>query len=394
VYFLATESARLSAFRNPEAMPLVSSPRSDSAQLDLARSIRALSVAEWGDRQSTMIIGRHARLQEALERTVRFARSDSAVLLSGETGTGKELFARAIFLLSSHHRRTFLRVNCAQYMSDQLIASELFGHRKGSFTGAANDHRGIFEEADGGTVFLDEIGDLPQAAQAMLLRVLGEGEIVPVGGTHAKAVNVRIIAASSRDLAAMAETGEFRSDLYYRLRQLRVHVPALRERGDDWELIADQFLTTLGSRSDSIKRLSTDTVHTLRAYHWPGNVREVRSCMETGFHLSEGVEIGMVDFGEALEATSREAQFRRIPLVPRDDLCDRMVNGRESFWSVVYDPYMARDLNRLQVRQVVDDGLMRARGSYKRLVSLFGVEESEYLKFMDFLRHHDLKPAR
>lgn len=363
-------------------------------QLDLARSIRSLSVAEWGDRSPTMLIGQHDRLQEALERTVRFARSESAVLLSGETGTGKELFARAIYLLAPHHRRTFLRVNCAQYVGEQLVASELFGHRRGSFTGAVSDHRGVFEEADGGTVFLDEIGDLPHAAQAMLLRVLGEGEIVPVGATHAKQVNVRVIAASSRDLASMAETGAFRADLYYRLRQLRVHVPALRERGDDWQLIAEHYLATLASRTDTTKRLSTDTMNTLRSYPWPGNVREVRSCMETAFHLSDGTEIGLGDFGEALEADARSAQFRRVPLLSHDHLCARMIEGQESFWQVVYEPFMERELNRAQVQAVVDAGLGRARGSYKRLLPLFGVGEAEYLKFMDFLRHHDLKPAR
>ena len=133
-------------------------------------------------------------------------------------------------------------MNCAQYCSDQLIASELFGHKRGSFTGAVSDHRGIFEEADGGTVFLDEVGDLPMQAQSMLLRVLGEGEIVPVGSTRAKTVDVRVIAATSREIAPGGSGAAFRPDLYYRLRQLRVHIPPLRERGDDWELIAGHYL--------------------------------------------------------------------------------------------------------------------------------------------------------
>lgn len=361
-------------------------------QLDLARRIQALSTSEWGDKRATVLVGRHPRLEEALTRVVRFAASDSPVLLTGETGTGKELFARALYLSSRRCGRPFLRVNCAQYCSDQLIASELFGHRKGSFTGAIADHRGIFEEGNGGVVFLDEIGDLPLPAQSMLLRVLSEGEIVPVGGNHPRVVDVRVVAATSRDLGAMIDRGEFRADLYYRLRQLRVQVPALRERGDDWSLIAGHYLARLGRQAGSAKRLSAEAMRTLGEYAWPGNVREVRSCMETGFHMAEGSLITPDDFAEALEGGSRPHGV--LPTQQAAERCVRMIHRGESFWAVIHKPFLDRDLNRGEVRHVIEEGLSLSRGSYKRLISLFNVASDDYLKFMDFLRHHDLKPTR
>ena len=169
-------------------------------------------------------------------------------------------------------------MNCAQYHDGQLLASELFGHRKGAFTGAIADHRGVFEEADGGVVFLDEVGELCVPAQAMLLRALGEGEILPVGATQSKRVNVRVIAATSRDLRPMIEAGRFREDLYYRLRHLHVRVPALRERGDDWRLVLELLRAQLAARRGSRKRFSDAALNGWARYAWPGNVRELRSA--------------------------------------------------------------------------------------------------------------------
>ena len=361
-------------------------------QLPLACEIAELSANTWADRKPTMLIGSDARFAAALERTQRFAQSDAPVLITGETGTGKELFARAVHLLSSRRRRPYLAVNCAQYHEGPLMASELFGHVRGSFTGAIGDHRGVFEEGTGGTVFLDEIGELAMAAQAMLLRTLGEGEIVPVGGTHARAVDVRVVAATSRDLDAMVATGRFRADLYYRLNCMRLAVPAVRERGNDWEAIASYYLAQRCQRAPTAKRLSGEAKNVMRHYDWPGNVRELRSVVEMAFHLSAGELIEPADFAAELESATRIEQLGRVPVVAPDASLSRMIDHGESFWSVIYAPYMSRERSRHEVREVIAEGLARTRGSYKRLLPLFGIAATDYLKFMDFLRHQELKP--
>jgi transcriptional regulator with GAF, ATPase, and Fis domain len=371
--------------------------REESAcQTRIARQVDRLAAERWGGQKPTVMIGRDERLVDALDKVARFAASDGPVLINGETGTGKELFARALFLLSERKHRQFLSINCAQYHDGQLIASELFGHRRGAFTGAIADHRGMFEEADGGVLFLDEVGELSPPAQAMLLRVLGEGEIVPVGGTQPKRIDVRVIAATSRDLVPMVESGAFRPDLYYRLRCLHVVVPPVRVRGNDWELIAGYYLDRLRTKRGCDKRLSTDARALMSNYDWPGNVREVKSIIDTGFHLSDGELIEPSDFLEQLETTSRAEQLRRVP-VGRDnaaglDAFQRMLENGATFWTAVREPYLARELSRAEARLVVERGLTKTRGSYKRLLVLFNIQPTEYLKFMDFLRHQRLKP--
>ena len=363
-------------------------------QVELARRIGALSTERWGDQSPTLLIGRHRALIDALEKLGRLAESDSPVLLTGETGTGKELFARALYLLSGRRRGPFLSLNCGRYPEAQLVASELFGHKRGSFTGAVSDHRGIFEEADGGVVFLDEIGELCPPAQAMLLRLLSEGDMRPVGASHAKRVNVRVVAATNRDLRAMIAAGTFHADLYYRLRYLQLRVPPVRERGSDWELIADYHLKRLGVSRSTMKRFSPEARELLADYPWPGNVRELVSVVDTGFHLSDGPVIEPMHFTEQLEDVAREEQLERIPL-HRDqgDVISRMIAGGESFWDVVYRPYMDRELSRPEVREIIEQGLYRTRGSYKKLLAVFGIADSDYLRFMDFLRHQRLKPG-
>ncbi|MET0553744.1 MAG: sigma 54-interacting transcriptional regulator [Vicinamibacteria bacterium] len=361
----------------------------------LAETIEGRARVRWPDASRTVIIGLDAAFTGALERVARIAEADSSILLTGETGTGKELFARALYLLSRRDGQPFLSVNCAQYQDAQTIASELFGHRKGSFTGAAADHVGLFEAAHRGMVFLDEVAELSLATQAMLLRVLSEGELVPVGDTRPRRVDVRVVAATSVDLHEMVQQGRFRRDLFFRLRALQVRVPAVRERGDDWELIREYYLGLLGVARRRTKRFSRESISLLARYDWPGNVRELKGLVDTGFHLSDGDVIEPQHFVESLEAAARLQQIGRVPFVDVvSERYERLTRGEGDFWSLVHHPYLERDLSRAEVRALVERGLSASQGSYKKLIRLWSMEEGDYLRFMDFLRHQRLKPHR
>jgi PAS domain S-box-containing protein len=226
------------------------------------------------------IVGTSAALQPALSRVAKVARTDSTVLITGETGTGKELVARAIHRLSPRSSRAFVSVNCAA-VPRELIASELFGHEKGAFTGATQRRLGRFELAHGGTLFLDEVGELPTETQVALLRVMQERAFERVGGSAAVRVDVRVIAATNRDLEAAIEAGTFRRDLYYRLDVFPIAVPPLRERADDIPLLVEYFIDRYARQAGKrIRQVSTRTLDRLRAYPWPGNVRELQNVVE------------------------------------------------------------------------------------------------------------------
>ena len=362
---------------------------------EVARLVHAYALERWGHRRRTLLLGRHPAFEAALQRVARFAESDATVLITGETGTGKELFARALYLLSARRDTAFVSVNCAQYQDGQLSVSELFGHRKGSFTGAVADQRGVFEAADGGVLFLDEIGELPPQGQAILLRTLSEGEIAPVGGARTRQVNVRVVVATNRDLKMLVDQGRFRADLYFRLRCLQVAIPAIRERGTDWQLLLTHYLNDLNAKRSRRKEFSGAAMAKLAGYGWPGNVRELRALVETGFHSSDTNVIEPDDFVEALEQASRDAQLRKVPLVETAAArFERMARGETTFWESVYRPFLDRELNRAEVQDVLAHGLAWSQGSYKRLLEAFGVAQTDYLRFMDFLRHHRLKPER
>ncbi|MEM7582099.1 MAG: sigma 54-interacting transcriptional regulator [Acidobacteriota bacterium] len=360
--------------------------------LQAARRVQELSTRRWGGNRTTVIIGRHPRLERVLTKTVRFASAEGPALITGESGVGKELFARAFVVSSKRAHEAFLSVNCAQYSSDQLVRSELFGHCRGAFTGAVGDHRGLFREAEGGTLFLDEIGELSPPTQAMLLRVVSEGEVVPVGGTRPQRVNVRIVAATNRNLADLVAAGRFREDLYFRLKCLTIDVPSLRERGNDWELIARHYLSRLHERHARKKELTPEALATMGSYRWPGNVRELKNILEAGYHLSDSDEIEVHSLGLALEEHTRRAELGRLLTDFAIDLAEQIASGERSFWEAIHQPYLDRELNREQVRETIAHALLSyGKGSYKRMLTAFGVDEGQYLKVMDFLRHHDLK---
>ncbi len=236
-------------------------------------------------------VGRSIKMREVFFLLERVSQKDVTILLTGETGTGKEVIARSIHEEGPRRGAPFVTVDCGS-LPENLIESELFGHSKGAFTGATGERAGAFEEANRGTVFLDEIGELPLAQQAKLLRVLENREVKRLGENNARTVDVRIIAATNRSLAEEVEEGRFRKDLFFRLSVAEVRIPALRERPDDIPLLAEHFLQALAARSKSAKpRVTVDALNALRGYPWPGNVRELRNVLEKALALAEKDEI-------------------------------------------------------------------------------------------------------
>ena len=234
------------------------------------------------------IIGESPRMLDAFKTIARVARSAATVLIRGESGTGKELVARTIHERSARSKGPFVAVNCAA-IPETLLESELFGHEKGAFTGALGRRVGRFERASGGTVFLDEIGDMSLPLQAKILRVLQEREIERVGGTGTVPVDVRLIAATHRDLEQDVRTGRFREDLYYRLAVIVVQLPALRERGEDLRLLTEHYLARHAREyRKPVRTLSREALLVLRSYHWPGNVRQLRNVIESAVLLADG----------------------------------------------------------------------------------------------------------
>ena len=233
------------------------------------------------------IVGNSPALRQVLNRVAKVAPTDSTVLITGDTGTGKELIARAIHNASKRSDRAFVSVNCAA-IPQSLIASELFGHEKGAFTGATGRRLGRFELAEGGTIFLDEIGELPKETQVALLRVLQEHEFERVGGNSSIKTNVRVIVATNRDLEAAVAAGTFREDLFYRLNVFPLEIPPLRERREDIPMLARHFIDRYAREAcKRINSVSKDTLDLFQSYSWPGNIRELRNVIERSIILCD-----------------------------------------------------------------------------------------------------------
>jgi len=277
------------------------------------------------------IIGSCPPMQDLYSKIRKVAPTDSNVLIQGESGTGKELVARALHNLSRRAKAPMISVNCAA-IPETLIESELFGHEKGAFTGASAGRAGLVEAADGGTLFLDEIGELPLEAQARLLRVLQEGEIRRVGSVQSQKVDVRLIAATHRDLKSLAKVGQFREDLYYRLHVIALKLPALRERGADVNEIANAFLarqSVKAGRNDL--RFAADAEQAIRHYSWPGNVRELENAVERAVILCESpdisaellgidIELSDLDVDEFIGLAPQQAAASSTAHEPTEDL--------------------------------------------------------------------------
>jgi Nif-specific regulatory protein len=284
-----------------ERFALVRENRRLAEQLDAY--VGMLSKEAHGEFNFGAIVGESPALRDVLARVEQVAQTASTVLLRGETGTGKEMVARAIHINSPRESHPFVRVNCAA-LAPGVLESELFGHEKGAFTGAVARRLGRFEMADGGTLFLDEVGDLPTDVQVKLLRVLQERELERVGGSETIKVDVRVISATHRDLEKLIADGSFREDLYYRLNVFPIELPPLRDRPSDLALLAEHFVQKYAPRAGkSVRGLDAGAVAALTAYPWPGNVRELENVIERALILARGTEITAAD----LEFTRRPA---------------------------------------------------------------------------------------
>lgn len=255
--------------------------------------LKDLDEKAHGSPELNKVIGNSSKMQEVFDMLPIVARTDSSILITGETGTGKDYIAEAIHRASRRAKHPFIKVNCGA-LPESLLESELFGHVRGAFTGADRDKPGMFSLADNGTIFLTEIGDLPLPLQVKLLTVLDDREFYPVGGSKKIRVDVRIIAATHRDLAYYVKKGRFREDLYYRLNVLRLPLPPLRERGDDVRLLLDHFIRGFsGDLGKNIKGVDADAMALLSSYRYPGNVRELRNIAEYAVNLCDGQTIGL-----------------------------------------------------------------------------------------------------
>jgi DNA-binding NtrC family response regulator len=313
-----------------------------------------------------------------LEKEIQQAGNcDAKVLITGESGVGKEVVARLIHDTSPRRQAPMLAINCAG-IPDSLLESELFGHERGSFTGAYQDRQGLCAAANHGTLFLDEVCEMTPRMQALLLRFLESGETQRVGCDKPNGrTNVRIIAATNKDVCKCVAAGEFREDLFFRLNVLHIVVPPLRERREDLPALIDHFLSLYSAqRGIDVPALAPCARERLAAHHWPGNVRELRNAIESAMMRVEN--------GSATTA-GQTAGAPQAPSVART-LYDRMAVGGESFWPVVYDPFMARDITRQDVREIIRLGLQQTFGSYRILISAFHMRPDEYKRFLNFLR--------
>ena len=341
------------------------------------------------------LVGASPALIEVEQEIDCAARSDAKVLVTGESGVGKDIVAR---LIHQRSRRTgsFVTINCAG-VPDSLMESELFGHVRGSFTGAYRDKRGWLDQAQDGTIFMDEVGEMSLRMQALLLRFLENGEIQRVGSDRVQtAGNVRVVVATNRNLVERVAEKSFREDLYYRLNVIHICIPPLRSRREDVAPLVAHFLEVF-SESHRIPRpiIAEQAIEKLTAYSWPGNVRELRNIIERLVIRNRSGVITPADLPREVSSSTPARRSSSADETPRkstaDALYERIVETGDSFWTVVYDPFMARDLTREDLRAIVARGLEETRGSYKGLVELFNLSANDYKRFLNFLRKYECR---
>ncbi|MDA0681756.1 MAG: sigma-54 dependent transcriptional regulator [Bacteroidetes bacterium] len=286
------------------------------------------------------IIGNSPKLERAIDVSLQVAPTDISILVVGESGTGKESIPKIIHQNSKRKHNPYIAVNCGA-IPEGTIDSELFGHEKGSFTGAHESRKGYFEAADGGTIFLDEVGELPIASQARLLRVLENGEIIKVGSSKAQKIDVRIIAATNINLLQAIANGKFREDLYYRLNTISINLPALRDRGDDINLLFRKFAADFADQYNTPPiRLTDDALHVLQNYNWPGNIRQLRNFV---------AQLSVIETERMVSSEKLQAQLPNIAtsgIVKYEDKNKADLSEREILYKVLFD--MKRDLTELK----------------------------------------------
>jgi two-component system response regulator PilR (NtrC family) len=320
------------------------------------------------------MVGDSPRMREVLDLIAKIAPTNSTVLISGESGTGKELVARAIHAGSPCKDRPFVSINCGA-LPDELLESELFGHTRGSFTGAVTAKKGLFEVADGGTIFLDEIGDTTPAMQIKLLRVLQERRIRRVGGTDEIEVNVRVLAATNQDLEQMVRQKRFREDLYYRINVIQIHMPALREKPEDIPKLSLHFLVKYGRiMGKKVTRISEEAMQGLMEHDWPGNVRELENVIERAVALEASDAITVDSLSREVRSGARPAQ--EFPIVLSDGGID-----------------LERQLEHLR-EHYMEEALRRAQGIQTRAAEILGMSFRSFRYFAKKYRLTDRKEPR
>jgi len=318
----------------------------------------------------------------------RVAASEGKVLITGESGVGKDLVARHIHTNSRRNGRPFVAVNCAA-LTDSLLESELFGHVKGSFTGAYRDKPGKLQVAHRGTIFLDEVGEMSLRMQALLLRFLENGEIQSVGSDGQPArVDVRVVAATNRNLPELIAAGQFREDLMYRLRVIHLEVPPLRERREDIRPLVAHFASRTGRQI----AFTEEAMQLLVRHRWPGNVRELHNVVEQAVLMTDR---DVVDVDQLPPAVRTSAPLL-VPTRERrrqvaDELYNAIVSAGYSFWDHIYPLFLSRDITRHDMRELVRRGLSTTRGNYRALLKLFGMPPADYKRFLNFLAAHDCR---
>ena len=348
-------------------------------------------------RRAVSVVGESEAIRAVRDVARRVAMGGAKVLITGESGVGKDVLARYIHSNSPREARPFVTVNCAA-ITETLLESELFGHVKGSFTGAFRDKIGRFQLAHRGTVFLDELAETSLRMQALLLRFLESGEIYPVGTDALSAtVDVRVIAATNRKLDTLVAQGQFREDLFYRVKVVHLHVPPLRERPEDLPALVDHIIQRLGRPI----RFTEAAIKLLQAYRWPGNVRELYNVVEQVSWVASTDLIDVGELQESVEFAAAQPANRERSRHVADELYDALKEGHLTFWGDVHTRFLQRDLTRDDLRELVRRGLTHAGGNYRAMLPLFGVSARDYKRFLNFLAAHDcaldfraFRPAR